>query len=269
MKNKPQLGLHISTSDKLENFQMFGAIQIFAGSPQTFQVGQKAIDFVNKYNKDFNIIIHCPYIINLVNTKHKMYPKTISFSKEIAEKFAGKIYGYVTHIGLIYTKAELKSKLNESVEFGNSSLKHTIDTLLPIFEQNKIKLLFENTHGNEYGSDISNLENMFSLINEYKSDYFKLCWDSNHSYGNGELTIKDIEQLNLHKNEIGAIHLNSIGKGEFGEHKDFHADCALNECTKFQFDDYKKFYNTFQGLPMILERDYDKGMIDFNMLTKS
>ena len=87
---------------------MFGAIQIFASSPQTFQIGQKAIDFVNKYHKDFNILIHCPYIINLVNTKHKMYPKTISFSKEIAEKFAGKIYGYVTHIGLIYTKDRIE-----------------------------------------------------------------------------------------------------------------------------------------------------------------
>ena len=147
----------------------------------------------------------------------------------------------------------MKSKINESVEFGSSSLRKSINTLFPVFEQNKVKLMFENTHGNEYGSDISKLNDMFSLIREYNSDYFRLCWDSNHSFGNGDLTVKDIDTLLQHKDCLGAIHLNSIGKGEFGEHKDVHGDCALNECTKYKVEDYKKFYNTFQGIiPMIL-----------------
>jgi len=264
---KPLLGLHVSTSKFDKKIFEFGTVQIFAGSPQTFQIGQSAVDFVNKYHKDFKIIIHSPYIINLVNSNHNMFPKTFSFTKQIAEVFGDKIYGYNTHLGLIYTKQQLKNKINESTSFGESTLQRAIEKLLPVYEKNKTILLLENAAGNEYGSDLSSVKNITDIVRKFNSPYLKMTLDTCHSFGNGEITIKDIDQLEQLKDVLGAIHFNSIGEGVFGQHKDSHGTCLITECTQYKYEDYKNFYSYIKDIPTILERDFTLGILEFEMLT--
>ena len=263
---KPLLGLHISTSCKMtSDIQKLGTIQIFAGSPQTFNISETCVDFVNKYHKDFKIIIHSPYIINLVNDKHKIYSKTLSFTKQIAQTFGNKIYGYNTHLGLIYTKQQLKEGINESISYGKDSLLKTIDELLPIYENNKTILLLENSTGNEYGSDLSNVNNIVNIVKKYNSPYLKMTLDTNHSFGNGDFTIVDINEFKKIKDYIGCIHFNAIGGGEFGEHKDIHGGALMTECLHYKFEDYQNFYKQIIDIPTIMEIDYQLGLKQFDL----
>lgn len=257
---KLKLGCHISpnvVSDKFDEISgKLECLQIFLGRNTSFDINSEMPRFISRFGGEFKMYGHSPYILNICNVNHSMYEKSLAYLKEVAELASSGLKGYVCHLGKMFTKEQYEAGDYISSVFGNDSLKKALDHLLPMFERNKIMMLLENSAGNNIGSDMSALGYLIQVVREYNSPALRVCWDTEHSFANGDPAIDSIDSMIGLKREIGLIHLNAIEKGvEKGNHRDRHSTTLIQDCSIFPKEAYFKFIEKLSDISMILERD--------------
>ncbi len=262
MSNKKikNVGYHISSKDLtgnkfLENsMEKFGIewAQLFLGNPRSYNIGDPTIKRIKESDLDLNLIIHGPYIINIVNQKHNVYNRSLECIAEALNICNDlNIKYYVTHLGSMPQKTESAKVIDILTDSCHQILEKTDDDL-------KTELLLETSAGSKSGTRVGTLEEVIGVAANFDSR-IGVCLDTEHAYANG----LDLTKLNLEETapEIKVVHLNSIPEDvELNSHRDKHGKIYLKDCKSSVKDSLEQLIKYFfsREVPLILERSGKK-----------
>ena len=231
------IGAHISREKSLmqtiEVIKKAGgnALQIFISSPR----GIKITNINEKYfgsnlnlfkDKDFKIVIHSPYTINLatsfVNNKRPIdigdcyWIQLILNELKIANSMGA--IGCVVHCGK-FTKQE--------PEEGLMNMKKALDFIINEIKRNKwnSKIILETSsgQGTELLVNYQDFLDFYNLFTEEQKKFIKICIDTCHIWAGGHelMEIYEITKKNKNFKDIAVIHINN-SKNPRGSHLDRH-----------------------------------------------
>lgn len=270
-----RLGAHVSLLDTVYSTvfsalnQGMTAMQIFLGSPQSFQRRKVAEDDANKtsrllYRFNAHLFSHAPYVYNLANenANHSGIIRSLETEMQTVTTLGGK--GVVLHPG---SNAEVASGIRNIAE-ALSQIAFTPGNCL----------LLENMagQGNVLGNTVQQLAEMWNGVYALKpssAQHIHFCIDTAHLWGKGECHLDTLEgvctffegldQLVLGNGErfsdrVRLIHLNDSSV-KFGSRVDRHALISEGEIWKAEANlpALKEWMDewTRRGVPMVMETD--------------
>ncbi|MBQ4252548.1 MAG: deoxyribonuclease IV [Erysipelotrichaceae bacterium] len=166
-----------------------------------------------------DIVIHCPYIINLANT---LKPETYEMGKEVLKKEILR----TRHIGARYMVLHPGSSLTGDVE---ESLKQVTDGLNEVLKDEEDIIICLETmagKGSEVGRTFEQIRFMIDRVE--KKDLIGVCMDTCHVNDAGyDLTDFDAVLADFNRviglDYLKVMHIND-SKNPIGAHKDRHAN---------------------------------------------
>ena len=208
------------------------ALMLYTGAPQnSFRVPisqlriEEGIKLWKENGNDVNdIIIHCPYIINLANT---LKPETYLSGKEVLRREIDRTMAIGARIMVLHPGSSLTGDVNESLlqcaRGINEVLKEDDDVI--------IALETMAGKGSEIGRDFSQLKTIIDNV-ELK-DKVGVCLDTCHIHDGGyDLTdfdgvLDEFDQI-IGLGRLTVMHIND-SKNIKGAHKDRHANIGYGE----------------------------------------
>jgi deoxyribonuclease-4 len=239
------------------------ALQIFISSPR----GVKITKINEKYfgydlnlfkNKDFKIVIHSPYTINLstpfiINKRiidlNDCYWIQLILNELMIADLMGAI-GCIVHCGK-YTK--------QDPEDGLRNMKKALDFIIDEIRKNKwtSKIILETSsgQGTELLSNYHDFLDFYNSFTEEQKKFIKICIDTCHIWASGFelMQIYELTKKNRNFKDVAVIHINN-SKNPKGSHLDRHdyidnGFIDLNDILEF----LKLFKKTNNELIYILE----------------
>lgn len=216
------------------------ALMLYTGAPQNsfrLPIGQlkvqEGIDkWENNGHQKEDIIVHCPYLINLANTTNQeIFETSVKFLKIEIERSKA--------IGAKYIVLHPGSCLKDTSINGIESVIKGLDIVLENEEGFVLCLETMAGKGSEVGK---NFEEIKMIIDGVKrQDLIGVCldtchiWDGGYDLNNCDKVLKDFEQI-IGLEKLHVIHLND-SKNVLGSHKDRHANIGQGEIG------FKTLYN--------------------------
>lgn len=208
------------------------ALMLYTGAPQnSFRVpiGQLRIEegislWKESGNDVKNIIIHCPYIINLANT---LKPETYLSGKEVLRREIDRTQAIGATIMVLHPGSSLTGDVHESL----LQCARGINEVLKEDDNVIIALETMAGKGSEIGRDFSQLRTIIDNI-ELK-DKIGVCLDTCHIHDGGyDLTdfdgvLKEFDEI-IGLDRLSVMHIND-SKNVRGAHKDRHANIGYGE----------------------------------------
>ena len=208
------------------------ALMLYTGAPQnSFRAPisqlriEEGIELWKESGNDVNdIIIHCPYIINLANT---LKPETYLSGKEVLRKEIDRTQAIGATIMVLHPGSSLTGDVNESL----LQCARGINEILR--EDDKVIIALETMagKGSEIGRDFSQIATIIDNI-ELK-DKIGVCLDTCHIHDAGyDLTdfdgvLKEFDEI-IGLDRLTVMHIND-SKNVRGAHKDRHANIGYGE----------------------------------------
>lgn len=205
------------------------ALQIFASNPRSSKINDLnekffGKDFHNK--KDFALVIHNPYVINLatpfMNNKRTMEIKDAYWIKLIIHelKIAHIIgaYGCVVHCG---------KHTSNSHEEGLMNMKKALDFIIDEIKNNNLnsKIILETSsgQGTELLSNYQDFLDFYNLFTNAQKNFIKVCIDTCHVWAAGyELSeVYRLTKTNGNLKDVAVVHINN-SKNPKNSHLDRH-----------------------------------------------
>ena len=208
------------------------ALMLYTGAPQnSFRVPisqlriEEGIKLWKENGNDVNdIIIHCPYIINLANT---LKPETYLSGKEVLRREIDRTMAIGARIMVLHPGSSLTGDVNESLlqcaRGINEVLKEDDDVI--------IALETMAGKGSEIGRDFSQLKTIIDNV-ELK-DKVGVCLDTCHIHDGGydlsdfDGVLDEFDQI-IGLGRLTVMHIND-SKNIKGAHKDRHANIGYGE----------------------------------------
>ena len=208
------------------------ALMLYTGAPQnSFRVPisqlriEEGIKLWKENGNDVNdIIIHCPYIINLANT---LKPETYLSGKEVLRREIDRTMAIGARIMVLHPGSSLTGDVNESL----LQCARGINEVLK--EDDDVIIAMETMagKGSEIGRDFSQLKTIIDNV-ELK-DKVGVCLDTCHIHDGGyDLTdfdgvLDEFDQI-IGLGRLTVMHIND-SKNIRGAHKDRHANIGYGE----------------------------------------
>lgn len=234
------------------------ALMLYTGAPQnSFRIPVERLKIeegISKWKESgcnvSDIIIHCPYIINLANT---LKPETFESGKEVLRREIDRTMA----IGARYMVLHPGSSLTGNVD---ESLKQVADGLNEVLrEDDSVVICLETMAGK--GSEVGRtFEQIKTIIDNVSlKDKMGVCLDTCHIHDAG-YDLNDFDRVLKQFDEIiglkllYVVHVND-SKNVKGAHKDRHANIGYGEIG---FDALNKVvhHSLLDNIPMILETPY-------------
>ena len=200
-----------------------------------------------------DIVIHCPYIINLANT---LKPETYEMGKEVLKKEILR----TRHIGARYMVLHPGSSLTGDIE---ESMKQVTDGLNEVLkDEDDIIICLETMagKGSEVGRTFEQIRFMIDRVE--KKNLIGVCLDTCHVNDAGyDLTDFDAVLADFNRviglDYLNVMHIND-SKNPIGAHKDRHAN--IGEGT-IGLETLRKIVHhpLLDNIPQILETPYVGG----------
>lgn len=208
------------------------ALMLYTGAPQnSFRVPisqlriEEGIKLWKENGNDVNdIIIHCPYIINLANT---LKPETYLSGKEVLRREIDRTIAIGARIMVLHPGSSLTGDVNESL----LQCARGINEILKEDDDVIIALETMAGKGSEIGRDFSQLKTIIDNV-ELK-DKVGVCLDTCHIHDGGyDLTdfdgvLDEFDQI-IGLGRLTVMHIND-SKNIRGAHKDRHANIGYGE----------------------------------------
>ena len=234
------------------------ALMLYTGAPQnSFRIPVERLKIEEGVAKwkdngfDVNdMIIHCPYIINLANT---LKPETFESGKEVLRREIDRTMA----IGARYMVLHPGSSLTGDLD---ASLKQVADGLNQILkEDDDVVICLETMAGK--GSEVGRtFEQVKTIIDNVKlKDKMGVCLDTCHIHDAGyDLTnfdnvLKEFDEI-IGLKSLYVVHVND-SKNVMGAHKDRHANIGYGEIG-FETLNNIVHHPLLDNIPMILETPY-------------
>jgi deoxyribonuclease-4 len=252
-----QIGVHCPISGGYDNAVSHlkkaggNTMQIFSGNPRGWQKNsldpKKVYAFKNLLKKQniAPLVIHAPYLINIVSTNEEILMKSINALKE--ELIRADMFNadyFVLHPG-----NNRSLPINEALKKAASALEYVLDEIKPSTE-----LLIENTAGQKgaIGSDFSNL----LFIRKELQGKINFCIDTAHAFQAG-YSIEEILTHDISK-YARLVHLND-SKTLKGSHHDRHQHIGQGTIG---IENFRKLINhpLWKNKPFILETPFEEDM---------
>ncbi len=230
------IGAHISrqktlkeTIDKIID-NGGNALQIFASNPRSSKITELNQKFFGKEfhnsSKDFALLIHNPYVINLaspfMNNKRTIEIKDAYWIKLLLHELntAHKIgsYGCVVHCGKHTTNSK---------EEGLKNMKKALDFIIDEIKNNNYtsKIILETStgQGTELLYEYQEFLDFYNSFTDNQKNYIKICIDTCHIWAAGyELSeIYKLTKANDNLKDVAVIHINN-SKNPKNSHLDRH-----------------------------------------------
>lgn len=189
MDDKPLLGAHVSVAGGVEKAPRRGheltcdCIQIFSKNQNQWKAKPLTVENIDGFKQgvmDFNIksvLIHDSYLINLASPDEKKHSQSFAaFLDEIDRADLLEVRQLVFHPG---------SHLGEGEETGLSRIAESLNRIIALRPQSKVKLLLENTAGQ--GTNLGyKLEHLAFIIDRIEdTDRMGVCLDTAHIFAAG------------------------------------------------------------------------------------
>lgn len=205
------------------------ALQIFASNPRSYKItdpNEKFFgkDFHNK--KDFALVIHNPYVINLaapfmnnkrtIEIKDTYWIKLVLHELKIAHTMGA--YGCVIHCG---------KHTSNSREEGLINMKKALDFIISEIDNNKLnsKIILETStgQGTELLYNYKDFLDFYNSFTDHQKKFMKICIDTCHVWAAGhELSeIFHLTKVNGNLKDVAVIHINN-SKNPKNSHLDRH-----------------------------------------------
>lgn len=208
------------------------ALMLYTGAPQnSFRVPisqlriEEGISLWKENGNDVkDIIIHCPYIINLANT---LKPETYLSGKEVLRREIDRTQAIGATIMVLHPGSSLTGDVHESL----LQCARGINEVLKEDDNVIIALETMAGKGSEIGKDFSQLRTIIDNI-ELK-DKIGVCLDTCHIHDGGyDLTdfdgvLKEFDEI-IGLDRLSVMHIND-SKNARGAHKDRHANIGYGE----------------------------------------
>ncbi len=234
------------------------ALMLYTGAPQnSFRIPVERLKIeegVSKWKEsgcDVNdMIIHCPYIINLANT---LKPETFESGKEVLRREIDRTMAIGARYMVLHPGSSLTGDLDES-------LKQVADGLNQILKEDDDVVICLETmsgKGSEVGRTFEQLKTIIDNVD--LKDKMGVCLDTCHIHDAGyDLTdfdnvIKEFDEI-IGLKSLYVVHVND-SKNIMGAHKDRHANIGYGEIG-FETLDSIVHHPLLDNVPMILETPY-------------
>ncbi len=204
-----------------------------------------------------DIVIHCPYIINLANT---LKPETYEMGKEVLKKEILR----TRHIGARYMVLHPGSSLTGDIE---ESMKQVSDGLNEVLKEEEDIIICLETmagKGSEVGRTFEQIRFMIDSVE--KKNLIGVCLDTCHVNDAGyDLTDFDAVLADFNRviglDYLKVMHIND-SKNPVGAHKDRHAN--IGEGT-IGLETLRKIVHhpLLDNIPQILETPYVGGQAPY------
>ena len=231
-------------------------------APQTFmkpgnfdQILKRLVIEREKMPSDITLIVHGSYWYNFVAGGRKT-GATIAeirnhflMCKELGVKY------YVTHNGAFWTEADRRKSIpipdrKEQLIYW----KHITLNLLSKIERCGVTLCYETTAGTKAGNYAGSVDELLWLRQEVNHPQVGYCFDTCHSYTNGEKCFTDLSDLEQIIKLASVIHFNGNYEGnEFGAHKDRHSSSILSKSWGLNPEILSKIL-LWSKAPLVLEK---------------
>ena len=234
------------------------ALMLYTGAPQnSFRIPVERLKIeegISKWKESgcdvSDIIIHCPYIINLANT---LKPETFESGKEVLRREIDRTMA----IGARYMVLHPGSSLTGDVD---ESLKQVADGLNEILrEDDNVVICLETMAGK--GSEVGRtFEQIKTIIDNVSlKDKMGVCLDTCHIHDAGydlidfDSVLKQFDEI-IGLKSLYVVHVND-SKNVKGAHKDRHANIGYGEIG-FAALNKVVHHPLLDNIPMILETPY-------------
>jgi len=234
------------------------ALMLYTGAPQnSFRIPVERLKIeegISKWKESgcdvSDIIIHCPYIINLANT---LKPETFESGKEVLRREIDRTMA----IGARYMVLHPGSSLTGDVD---ESLKQVADGLNEIIrEDDSVVICLETMAGK--GSEVGRtFEQIKTIIDNVSlKDKMGVCLDTCHIHDAGydlidfDSVLKQFDEI-IGLKSLYVVHVND-SKNVKGAHKDRHANIGYGEIG-FAALNKVVHHPLLDNIPMILETPY-------------
>ncbi|MBR2746229.1 MAG: deoxyribonuclease IV [Erysipelotrichaceae bacterium] len=234
------------------------ALMLYTGAPQnSFRIPVERLKIeegISKWKESgcdvSDIIIHCPYIINLANT---LKPETFESGKEVLRREIDRTMA----IGARYMVLHPGSSLNGDVD---ESLKQVADGLNEVLrEDDSVVICLETMSGK--GSEVGRtFEQIKTIIDNVSlKDKMGVCLDTCHIHDAGynlndfDSVLKQFDEI-IGLKSLYVVHVND-SKNVKGAHKDRHANIGYGEIG-FAALNKVVHHPLLDNIPMILETPY-------------
>ena len=234
------------------------ALMLYTGAPQnSFRIPVERLKIeegISKWKESgcdvSDIIIHCPYIINLANT---LKPETFESGKEVLRREIDRTMA----IGARYMVLHPGSSLTGDVD---ESLKQVADGLNEIIrEDDSVVICLETMAGK--GSEVGRtFEQIKTIIDNVSlKEKMGVCLDTCHIHDAGydlndfDSVLKQFDEI-IGLKSLYVVHVND-SKNVKGAHKDRHANIGYGEIG-FAALNKVVHHPLLDNIPMILETPY-------------
>ncbi len=208
------------------------ALMLYTGAPQnSFRAPisqlriEEGISLWKENGNDVrDIIIHCPYIINLANT---LKPETYLSGKEVLRREIDRTQAIGATIMVLHPGASLSGDVHESL----LQCARGINEVLKEDDNVIIALETMAGKGSEIGRDFSQLRTIIDNIE--LNDKIGVCLDTCHIHDGGyDLTdfdgvLREFDEI-IGLDRLSVMHIND-SKNVRGAHKDRHANIGYGE----------------------------------------
>lgn len=205
------------------------ALQIFASNPRSSKISDLNEKFFGKNfrnKKDFALVIHNPYTINLatpfmnnkriIEIKDAYWIKLVLHELNIAHQIGA--YGCVVHCG---------KHTSNSREVGLMNMKKALDFIIAEIKDNNLnsKIILETStgQGSELLYDYQEFLDFYNSFTDNQKNFIKICIDTCHIWAAGyELSeIYKLTKANGNLKDVAVIHINN-SKNPKNSHLDRH-----------------------------------------------
>ena len=237
------------------------ALMLYTGAPQnSFRVPVSQLKIEEGIKKwtdcgyDVNdIIIHCPYIINLANT---LKPETFESGMEVLRREIDRTMAIKARYMVLHPGSSLKGDLT-------ASLKQVAEGLNRVLKpEDDVVICLETMAGK--GSEVGRtFEEIAEIISQVElKDKMGVCLDTCHIHdagydlGSFDDVLKEFDRI-IGLDRLFVIHVND-SKNVMGAHKDRHANIGYGEIG-FEKLNYIVHHPLLDNIPKILETPYIGG----------
>jgi endonuclease IV len=233
------------------------AVQVFLGSPVSWKPidknKEKYLAEIKKLPKDLKLIVHAPYLLNLVKGDH-LTKASLGLIKKIIS-FCGEtgISSVVVHPGYRMNEREKAAGHGVSWEQALKNLGSSCQELQPELKASGVTLCLESMAGDAGGKQMGFADDLLKVTASLNAPEISFCLDTQHTFASG-IDISKPETLSVLSNAASVIHLNG-NKQLLGSHKDLHGTVALKDTTGYGEKEFLSLLTTKK--PAIMEIDSD------------
>lgn len=278
-KNMNFIGAHIkrekTLSDTIKHIieNKGNALQIFASNPRGTKItslNKKFFDIIDIKIKNFALIIHLPYTINLampaiynkriIDLKDCYWIQIIINELKIADLIGA--LGCVVHCG-----KHTSNTPENGLKIMKNALEFIIEEMMNLKIKAKIILETSCGQGTELISNYKDFLDFYNSFNDEQKEFLKICIDTCHIWAAGhELSeVYELTKTNDNLKDVMVIHFNN-SKNPKNSHLDRHEIIDKGHIPLDQLLKFIKLFRKFNTIVILEMPDENRLAEEFKMI---